>query len=194
MPQGLTLSQDRLAFPLSGHWWDWRGPSGITADTVSTREGTWSQGSVSPQLSSGPPFPEAPVLTLNAFSHPPVQVSRWSRPSPRAASQEPGHRPSSTHHPRLQASSRVGLLARRGPRDPWPALLGVPGYSQDWDARATVSGETGVAWNHSRVCRVPLNSGTRATPGQGGPSPPALSCLPSPWMQENRGGGCGCRP
>ena len=23
--QGLTLNQDRLAFPLSGHWWDWRG-------------------------------------------------------------------------------------------------------------------------------------------------------------------------
>ena len=181
--------------------------SQLPAERSENRTGpAWSQELGSTPAQQQTPHPLSTCLNPARLLHTPVQVSPWSSPCLRAASQDPGHRPALPAHPGPQPSSqgptfssRSKRRSRRGLQVPSPALLGEQGYSRDLGHPSAVGGERGIVCNQSRVRSVPLNSGTRGRLGRGRPGPltparshptfPASGCR----RTENRDSYC-CRP
>lgn len=153
------------------------GPSGITAEHSEHQRGAaWSQELHVTPAQQRPPHSLGTCPSPMHLPHPHVQVSRWSSPCPRAASQEPGHRPALPAPPEAAASSQSRTLG--SPR-PAGSLACSAGYVMlQPGLRTPMPTPPGVAWNHSRVCRVLLNSGTRGHSGRG-PSPLHSASPPS---------------
>lgn len=176
-PQGLTLTQDRLAFPLSGHWWGWRGSQQHHSEHSEHQRGAaWSQELGVTPAQQRPPHSLSTCPNPVHLLHPHVQVNWWSSPCPRAASQQPGHRPALPAPPEPAASSQSRTLG--SPR-PAGSLACSAGYATLQPGLGTpMPTPPGVAWNHSRVCGVLLNPGTRGHSGRG-PSPLHSATPPS---------------